>query len=134
MRIFKNKAFAKFARKEGIRDNKLIDAVKEVEAGNFDADYGGGVIKQRISRPGEGKSGGYRTIIIHRRKDAAFFVFGYAKSEISNIDDKDVSNFKKAAKILLALTPEQIETLLKKKAFTEIKPKKKTGKVNHEKE
>jgi hypothetical protein len=55
VRIFKNKWFAKFASKEGISDEKLIHAVKEVEAGNIDADYGGGVIKQRIARPKEGK-------------------------------------------------------------------------------
>ena len=65
MRIFKNKWFAKFARKEEISDEKLIQAVKDADAGNIDADYGGGVIKQRISRPQEGKSGGYRTIILY---------------------------------------------------------------------
>jgi hypothetical protein len=28
----------------------------------IDADLGGGVIKQRVARPGAGKSGGYRTL------------------------------------------------------------------------
>ncbi len=67
MRIFKNKWFAKFAKKEGISDEKLIQAVGEVDEGSVDADYGGGVIKQRIARPQEGKSGGYRTIFLYRK-------------------------------------------------------------------
>ena len=60
VRIFKNKRFARFASQEGIDDSKLREAVRDAEAGKIDADYGGGVIKQRIARPGEGKSGGYR--------------------------------------------------------------------------
>ena len=134
MRIFKNKWFAKYARKEGISDEKLIQAVKDIETRDFDADLGGNVFKQRISRPGEGKSGGYRAIIIFRHEDSAFFVFGYAKSVISDIDEKDVKNFKESAKTLLSFTSKQIETLLKKTVLTEIKPKKKAGKVNYEKE
>lgn len=47
----------------------------------IDADYGGGVIKQRIARPHEGKSGGYRTIILYRQHAKAFFVYGFSKNE-----------------------------------------------------
>jgi hypothetical protein len=65
VRIYKNKWFARFARKERISGAKLRQAVKEAEAGKIDADYGGGVIKQRIARTGEGKSGGYRTVILY---------------------------------------------------------------------
>ena len=43
MRIFKNKWFAKFAKKEGISDEKLIQAIGEVDSESVDADYGGGV-------------------------------------------------------------------------------------------
>ena len=42
---------------------------------------GGGVIKQRIARPGQGKSKGYRTIIFFRRGVKAFFVYGFAKNQ-----------------------------------------------------
>ena len=52
-------------------------------------------------------------------------MFGFAKSVLSDIDDKDKKNFKEAAKVVLSRTPEQIKTLLKEKALTEIKPKKK---------
>lgn len=120
MRIFKNKWFAKFARKEGISDGKLIRAVRDVEAGNIDADYGGGVIKQRIARPREGKSGGYRTIILFAKDDKAFFVYGFAKSSLDNIDKSDVRGFKKLAKIMCSLTISQLDNLLEKAEIEEI--------------
>ena len=50
MIILKNSWFTKFAKKERISDAKLCEAVKNAEAGLIDADYGGGVIKQRIAR------------------------------------------------------------------------------------
>lgn len=45
----------------------LASAVRRAEAGLIDADLGGGVIKQRLARPGQGKSGGYRTFILFQR-------------------------------------------------------------------
>ncbi len=121
MRIFKNKWFAKYAKSEGISDETLRQAVKEIEAGKFDADLGGSVFKQRVSRPGEGKSGGYRTIVCYRSEDKAFFVFGFAKSAMSNISKDDVKALKEYADTLLALSGEEIKTALKKKELVEVK-------------
>ena len=121
MRIFKNKWFSKFARKEGISDKTLVQAVRDADSGNIDADYGGGVIKQRIARPKEGKSGGYRTIILFHKGDKAFFVFGFAKSVLDNIDRSDVRSFKKLAKILLSATPEQLLDLVNRGELEEIR-------------
>lgn len=64
MEIFKNKWFNKFAKHEDISDSALLEAIEAAERGLIDADYGGGVIKQRIARPGEGKSGGYRSVTV----------------------------------------------------------------------
>lgn len=120
MRIFKNKWFSKFARKERISDEKLIQAIRDVEAGNINTDYGGGVVKQRMARLREGKSGGYRTIILFRGGDKSFFVYGFAKSVLDNIDTSGVRGFKKLAKILLPVTPAQLEKLLEKGEIEEI--------------
>jgi len=49
------------------------------------ADLGGGVIKQRIARPGQGKSGGFRMLIAFKAGAGAFFVHGFAKNERDNI-------------------------------------------------
>ena len=66
MRIFKNKPFARFARKCEISDSELCQAIKDADCGLIDANLGGGVIKQRIARKGSGKSGGFRTMILFK--------------------------------------------------------------------
>ena len=81
MRIFKNKAFMRFGKKAGIGDALLYEAIRDAERGLIAADLGGGVIKQRIARLGQGKSGGFRTLIVFRTGARAFFVHGFAKNE-----------------------------------------------------
>jgi hypothetical protein len=120
MRIFKSKWFAKFARKERITDAKLCEAIKNAEKGIIDADYGGGVIKQRIARPNEGKSGGYRSIVLFRKGALAFFVYGFAKNEQDNIDESDERDFKELAKTVLAVSDAEIENLIKGGKYTEV--------------
>lgn len=70
-RIFKTRWFERFARKEKIRELVLVEAVARAQKGQVDADLGGGVIKQRIARLGQGKSGGYRTIVFFRLGERA---------------------------------------------------------------
>lgn len=121
MRIFKNKAFAKFARKEQISDAKLWEAVTAAEKGNLDADYGGGVIKQRIARTNQGKSGGYRAIIYYRQADKAFFVYGFSKNARDNIEEDEERELKRQAKITFALSNEQLLKLLENGTYQEVK-------------
>ena len=102
MRIFKNKSFARFARKTRITDAILCAAVADASRGLIDADLGGGVVKQRIARQGGGKSGGFRTIILFRIGERAFFVHGFAKNERDNIRDDELAAFKLLAAELLA--------------------------------
>ena len=120
LRVFKNAWFGRFARKEKISADVLWEAVDRAERGLIDADLGGGVIKQRIARPGEGKSKGYRSIVIYRKEDKAFFVYGFPKSEMSNIRDDEEEQFKKAAKFILALSDDQIRQLIEGGQFEEV--------------
>ena len=121
MRIFKNKPFAKFARKEQISDAKLWEAVTAAERGNIDADYGGGVIKQRIARTNQGKSGGYRAIIYYLQADKAFFVFGFSKNARDNIEEDEERELKRQAKITFTLSNEQLLKLLENGTYQEVK-------------
>lgn len=121
MRIFKSRWFQRFARKERIADAVLREAVARAEEGQIDADLGGGVIKQRIARPGQGRSKGSRTIILFRREARAFFVYGFGKSQRANIDDDEEEQFKEAAKLVLALTETQLAVRLKRGDFVEVK-------------
>lgn len=121
MRIFKNTWFAKFARKEGISDVMLLQAIQAAEKGNVDADYGGGVIKQRIARQNQGKSGGYRSIIYYKQGDKAFFVYGFAKKDQSNISKQDERNFKASAKEVLSFSDTMLHEYVALGIFEEIK-------------
>ncbi|EGV28214.1 protein of unknown function DUF1044 [Thiorhodococcus drewsii AZ1] len=120
MRIFKNAWFERFARKQKIRDGMLREAVVRAEQGLIDADLGGGVIKQRLARPGQGRSGGYRTLILYRQAHRAFFVYGFAKSQQANISDEEETAFKNAARHVLELTHEQLSALIHNGQFSEV--------------
>ncbi|MEO5348748.1 MAG: type II toxin-antitoxin system RelE/ParE family toxin [Magnetococcus sp. YQC-3] len=120
MRIFKSKWFAKFARKECIPDARLCDAVSNAEQGMIDADYGDGVIKQRIPRPNAGKSGGYRSIILFHRGDRAFFVYGFAKNAQDSIDKSDERDFKELARTVLAASDTELENLVSDGKYVEV--------------
>lgn len=77
--LFKDKWFAKFAKKERIIGKKLSDMIKDIENGMIDVDYGSGVIKQRLARSNQGKSAGYRCIILFRVKERAFLCTAFQK-------------------------------------------------------
>ncbi|HWU50940.1 MAG TPA: type II toxin-antitoxin system RelE/ParE family toxin [Asticcacaulis sp.] len=107
-RIYKNAWFEKFARKEKIEDATLVEAIRNAEKGLIDADLGGGVIKQRVARPGAGKSGGYRTIIFYKAQDRAVFVYGFAKNDRANLEPDELKEYRLAAGLVLGLTEAQI--------------------------
>lgn len=120
MRVFKLKVFTRFQRGEGMRDAALCRAVRDAEAGLIDADLGGGLIKQRVAREGGGKSGGYRTLVFFRHEERAIFAFGFAKSDKANLSANELKVYKKAAKIVLALTQAQIDAELREERLFEV--------------
>jgi len=91
MRVFKNAWFQKFARKEKISDAALYEAV---------------------ARPGEGRSGGYRTLIFFRVGTRAVFAFGFAKSDRDNISAEDEGILRSTAKLTLGLSDAEIDQLV----------------------
>lgn len=121
MRIFKTKAFVRFMTREHIGDDQLWEAVERAEKGLVDANLGGGVIKQRIARPGEGKSGGYRAIVVLRRGERGFFVHGFAKNDQGNINKNEMKAFKKLASELLSYRDDEIRDVLKNGTLVEVK-------------
>lgn len=120
MRIFITRGFERFARKERLGARALRAAVERAELGLVDADLGGQVIKQRIARQGEGRSGGYRTVIAFRSSVRAVFLFGFAKNELANIDDAELRALRKAAVEVLGWSDSDVSTLLASGKWTEI--------------
>jgi hypothetical protein len=120
MRAFKLKGFARFCRDESISDSALAKAVARAEAGLIDADLGGGVIKQRVARRGQGKSGGFRTIILFRQAERAIFAYGFAKKDRDNIDRVDLVRFRELAKDFLAFGDAEVRAMIEAGNWIEV--------------
>ncbi len=108
MQIFKTKWFARFTRHEQITDASLREAVTRAEHGLIDADLGGGLIKQRVARKGQGRSGGFRMIVAYQTKDRAVFLYGFAKSERENINPSELATLREIATTWLNANAERI--------------------------
>jgi len=109
--------FDRWANEQGLTDQSLCQAIKEMIAGLIDADLGGGLYKKRVARTGKGKSGGFRTLVATNRGDRWIFVFGFAKNERDNINKKEKDALKKLANYYLSLS---LEALLKAQQSIEL--------------
>lgn len=79
-------------------DASLREAIRRAEQGVLDARLGGGVIKQRVARAGQGRSGGYRVLLAYRPATLSVFLYGFAKSERDNVDDDELATLRDIAK------------------------------------
>ena len=122
MPVYVTKTFRRFQRKERIGDLALRQAIERAEAGLIDADLGQGLIKQRVARPGQGRSGGYRTIIAYRSGHRAVFPFGFAKNAQSNIDDATLAHWQAVGADLMAAGDKAIEAAIADNELKEVKP------------
>jgi hypothetical protein len=121
VRIFKTRLFAKFARRERIPDASLSEAIERARQGLVDADLGGGVIKQRVARKGQGRSGGYRTLIAYRFGEIAVFLFGFAKNDRENIDALELADLREAAALWLGADEMLMERALARGFLIEVR-------------
>jgi hypothetical protein len=108
MAVYKTRWFDRWARREGLASSSLCVAVLEMTRGLVDAELGGGLVKKRIGRPGQGKSGGYRTLVATNKGTRWVFVFGFPKNERSNIDKDETEALKKLAAHLMSLTDQAV--------------------------
>ena len=119
-RIFAVPDFMKFMRKERIADATLVGAIERVERGLMDADLGGGLLKLRVARPGQGRSGGYRTIVACSVDARAFFFVGYGKNDLDNIGDATLARLRRFAEELQLLTDDELDNVTASGAMREI--------------
>lgn len=121
MRIFKTKWFARFAEDEQISDAILWQAIEKADRGLVDANLGGGLIKQRIARQGQGSSGGRRVLIAYKCGDIAVFLYGFAKNERDNIKNDELTTLRELAVKYLTAGGESLETEIKAGRMYEVK-------------
>ncbi|MBV9302017.1 MAG: type II toxin-antitoxin system RelE/ParE family toxin [Acidobacteriaceae bacterium] len=110
----------RFARKAGIDDAALCAAVGQIKRGLYAANLGGGVVKHRIARRGQGKSGGFRVLIVFEAGASAFFVHGFAKNEKGDIRRDELLALKKLASELLAYDDNAIARAVNSGALIEV--------------
>ncbi len=127
LHIFKTKWFVRYARKERIIDHSLLEAIERAERGLIDADLGGGIIKQRIARAGEGRSGGYRMLIAYYSGNIAVFLYGISKSERDNISEDEFATLREIGAAWLAAETEQLELAVKNGLLKEVSNDSKKG-------
>lgn len=120
MRIFKTRWFAPFTREERIADASLFEAIARAERGLIDADLGGSLIKQRVARQGQGRSGGYRVIIAYKARDRAVFLLGFAKSERENITPDELIHLRNLANNWLIAGSARIRTEIEHSNLQEV--------------
>ena len=120
VRTFRSTWFSRFAGKEGIKDHELKEMVSQLEAGKADADLGGDVYKMRLARSGGGKSGGYRIIVFFKSKNRTFYAYGFPKANKGNINDKQLRDFKLAAKVIFGYSEKELDERVKTGLFLEI--------------
>ena len=120
MRVFKTKEFIRFAHREKITDKRLCDAVDRAVRGLIDADLGGGLIKQRVARPGQGRSGGYRILMAFRSKHRTVFVYGFAKNERDNIDPDELQYWQRIATAFLRMDDVRLKQMVDQMELKEV--------------
>jgi hypothetical protein len=108
-------------RNTDISDQALREAVERAAKGLVDAELGSGLIKQRVARQGQGRSGGYRTIIALRAGDRAFFLHCFAKNDQANISDAELRSLREIAAHWFNTSPVLIEAELKAGRLLEVK-------------
>jgi hypothetical protein len=112
LQVFATKTFARWMRKNKVAQEDLLDATKEMVSGLIDADLGGYVVKKRLALRGRGKSSGARTIVATKFGVRWFFLFGFDKSERSNIDSDELKSLQQLALTLLSFDTTQLATAL----------------------
>ena len=121
MTVFSTKEFARFARKAGLAGDALLVAADEVASGRYEGSLGGGVFKKRIARRGQGKSGGFRTIVLFELEQHCFFAHGFAKNEKANVSNAELKALKRLARLLLGYSEGELNVALGAGELIEVK-------------
>ncbi|MCL2101164.1 MAG: type II toxin-antitoxin system RelE/ParE family toxin [Fibromonadales bacterium] len=112
MAAYQTKQFKKWNKKNKIPKDNLLNAIKSIDSGSGIVDLGGDLYKIRIAK-NKGKSGGYRTLIIHKKDFRSLFILGFEKNELDNINDRELKAYKAYSKEFISYDDKIIAGMLK---------------------
>jgi len=114
VRVFKNKGFNHWSRREGTSDADLLDAAEEIAAGKVEVNLGDCLFKKRLPRAGGGKRGGHRVVVGYKRPNVEriIFLYAFAKSDKANISTTEEAALNLVAESFVATADEQVQELL----------------------
>jgi hypothetical protein len=112
-RVFKTAWFTKAAKKAHIDDEELCTAIRQVMLGQAD-DLGGGVWKKRLNK------NQYRSIILARGGQYWVYAYLFAKQDMANISDSELSYLRDYAALFVRKTETEIATDLRLNEIVEI--------------
>lgn len=119
-RIFLTKNFAKWADRVGLADEKIDQAVTEIENGLVDARLGGDLFKKRIGVNNQGKRGSLRTLIGFKHGSYAFFLYGFPKNEKGKITKQEREALREMARVFSGFSAENLRKAVAAGALREI--------------
>jgi hypothetical protein len=120
MKICLPPAFSKQAVKDDISDHSLSEAVARANRGQVDAQLGAFLIKQRVARLGQGRSGGHRVILAYKRGDVAVPLYTLSKNQKANLTKNELEAFRDYADQLAKHTDEQFSRLVNERGWRQI--------------
>ncbi|WP_241576642.1 type II toxin-antitoxin system RelE/ParE family toxin [Rosenbergiella collisarenosi] len=101
----------------GITDSAICQAAKRLDADSHDGQLSAFIYKMRLPAQGRGKRGGARSVVCYKKNHHQFFIFLYAKAELSKkkgkeIEDEDIEAFALIGKDLCNLPDENLKSLV----------------------
>ncbi len=108
-------------KKDAVADKSLQKTIENLSNNLGTTDLGSGLYKIWTPKLGQGKSGGFRTIVVFREADIAIFVYGFAKTDKDNLDKEELKYFKRLAKDLLKIENNKYSELIKQGSFISLK-------------
>ncbi len=112
MNAFESRWFKRWSKKNGLKKADLLDALERTINGSGVVNLGGNIYKIRVAKNGQGRNGGFRTILIFKKGKRSLFIYGFEKNDQDNIDKGTLADYKKFAVTFLNYTDDDINRLV----------------------
>lgn len=121
MKILITNWFRKWLKRVNIELGDLISSAKKLnENPESSVSLGAGLYKVRVKRKHQGKSGGYRTLLIFKKDRLILYVYGFSKNEKDNIEQDELKLLKKLSKDILMMSGKELSRQINNGSFIDL--------------